>query len=603
MKVSDYVVRFLLEHDADQVFLVAGGGIMHLLDSIGNDQRMRYYCARHEQACAVNAEGYARMTNRPGVCLVTTGPGAVNALSGILGAWTDSLPMLVISGQVRRDLMADFRRLRQMGPQEANIVEMARPVTKYSATVVDPTMIRRELECAWHHALAGRPGPAWIEIPVDVQGLLVDVGDLAGFVPHSASSASWEVGPRSVGAVVEALRRARRPLLVCGNGIHLAGSEGLLAELLDMAPVPMVLPDSAKDLVAEDHPRNMGIFGTAGQRRANFAIQNSDCLLAVGVGLCSKKTGFNVSGLAPNAIKLVVDIDRDQLDHQVIKPDLAIQADAGVFLRLLIEQLSESPLEPQVRWLDACSGWRRRYPLILDEYFTDRNHVNSYVFMDRLSDSLGSDDVLVAGNGLDTVSYIQAFRTKRNQRTMTSGNWGAMGWDLPLAVGACIGSGRRRTICVTGDGSIQLNIQELMTISHYALPIKVFVFNNAGFGSIRATQRNLFAGRLVASAPDEGVDDPDFEKTAAAFGLPFDHIDDNDGVADGIHRVLALDGPTLCEVKISPDQEITPKASAFRRQDGTLESRPLEDMSPFLAREEVWENMHLFDDETEEPAR
>lgn len=600
MRVSDYVVRFLLEKDADQVFLVAGGGIMHLLDSVGNDGRMRYYCARHEQACAVNAEGYARVTNRPGVCMVTTGPGAVNALSGILGAWTDSLPVLVISGQVRRDLIADYSRLRQMGPQEANVIEMARPVTKYAATVLDPTMIRRELECAWHHALTGRPGPAWIEIPVDVQGLPVDVVDLPDFAPRPAPAVSGDVLARSVGAVVETLRSARRPLFIGGNGIHLAGAEGLLAELLDMAPVPVVLPDSAKDLVAEDHPRNMGIFGTAGQRRANFAVQNSDCLLALGAGLCSKKTGFNVSGFAPKATKLIVDIDESQLDYQVIKPDLAIQADAGVFLRLLIKQLREPPLEPQWPWLDACDGWRRRYPLLLDEYFADRHHVNSYVFMDRLSDLLSCNDVLVAGNGLDTVSYIQVFRTKRNQRTMTSANWGAMGWDLPLAVGACIGSGRRRTICVTGDGSIQLNIQELMTISHYDLPIKVFVFNNAGFGSIRATQRNLFADRLVASDPATGVDDPDFEKAAAAFGLPYDHIADNEDVADGIRRVLALDGPALCEVNISPDQEITPKASAFRREDGTLESRPLEDMSPFLPREEVWENMHLFDDETED---
>lgn len=597
MRVSDYVVQFLCDRGADEVFLVAGGGIMHLLDSVGSDERMRYYCARHEQACAVNAEGYARVTNRPGVCMVTTGPGAINALSGILGAWMDSLPMLVISGQVRRDLIADFSLLRQMGPQEANVIEMARPVTKYAARVLDPTMIRRELECAWHCARTGRPGPAWIEIPVDVQGLPIDVDDLPGLTPGPARPVPGDVLAKNVGAVVDALRSAKRPLFICGNGIHLAGAEGLLAKLLDMAPVPVVLPDSAKDLVAEDHPRNMGIFGTAGQRRANFAVQNSDCLLALGAGLCSKKTGFNASGFAPRATKLVVDIDESQLNHQVIKPDVGIQADAGAFLRLLIRQLRERPLEPQGPWLDACDGWRRRYPLLLDEYFTDRNHVNSYVFMDRLSDLLGCDDVLVAGNGLDTVSYIQVFKTKRNQRTMTSANWGAMGWDLPLAVGACVGSGRRRTICVTGDGSIQLNIQELQTICHYALPIKVFVFNNAGFGSIRATQRNLFADRLVASDPATGVDDPDFEKMAAAFHLPYDRIADNVDVTDGIRRVLALDGPALCEVNISPDQEITPKASAFRREDGTLESRPLEDMSPFLSREEVWENMHRFDDE------
>jgi acetolactate synthase-1/2/3 large subunit len=600
IKLSDYVAGFLVDRGVRDVFLVAGGGVMHLLDSIGREERIRYVCTRHEQACAVAAEGYARATNRPGVCLVTTGPGGVNAVSGIVGAWVDSIPLVVLSGQVRRDLIADYRKLRQMGPQEGNVLGMAAPVTKYAVSVTDPRMIRCELERAFHVAASGRPGPTWVEIPIDVQGTMIDEDDLPAFKPAPEDGpARSEAVRRGVQATIEALVRSERPLFVCGNGIHLAGAEAALARLLAIAQVPVVLPDSAKDLVAEDEPLYMGIFGTAGQRRANFAVQNSDCLIALSAGLCVKKTGFNYRGFAPGAIKVIVDIDEHQLADQVIAPDVAVQADIAEFLPALVQELERAPLAPRTRWLEACASWRRRYPLMVPEYYQDPEYVSGYAFMDVLSDQLGSSDILVAGNGLDTVSYIQVFRVKKAQRTMTSANWGAMGWDLPLAIGACVGSGRR-TICVTGDGSIQLNVQELATIRYYDLPIKVFIYNNQGFASIRATQRSLLDGRLVASDPASGVDNPDFRRLAEAFGLPYERIADSSDVEAGIARVLTLDGPALCEVVVSPDQEIQPKASAFRREDGTLESRPLEDMAPFLPRDELWQNMHLFDTDATE---
>jgi acetolactate synthase-1/2/3 large subunit len=367
--------------------------------------------------------------------------------------------------------------------------------------------------------------------------------------------------------------------------------------MLDVMAVPVITPDAAKDLLHENHPLYMGVFGTAGQRRANFAVQNSDCLLSLGVGLSMKKIGFNYKGFAPAAKKIVVDIDYDQLHHQVISPDVAIQADVRNFLEELVRQVEQTSWAAPPRWLSACASWKHRYPLLVEDHFRDEKHVNSYVFVDRLSDLLTSEDITIGGSGLDTVSCIQGLKLKPGQRYFTSINWGAMGWDLPLSVGACIANQRRRTICVTGDGSIQMNLQELMTISYHGLPLKIFVFNNGGYASIRATQSALFDERLVASDTASGVGTPDFEKLAAAYGMGFTRVRDHGDLESGIRIALDSNGPFICEVMIATEQGITPKASAFRRADGSLESRPLEDMAPFLPREEIHENMHMFDDD------
>jgi acetolactate synthase-1/2/3 large subunit len=309
------------------------------------------------------------------------------------------------------------------------------------------------------------------------------------------------------------------------------------------------------------------------------------------------KTGFNYAGFAPKAKKVVVNIDPGQVEHQAIKPDLGIVADLGPFLRELLGQSGGSGYQPSEKWLEACANWKRRYPIILDEYYQSSDAVNSYVLVDQISGSLDPDVTVVAGNGLDVVSCYQAFRVQEGQRVFYSGNWGSMGWDLPLAIGACFGKGRGQTVLITGDGSIQLNIQELLTAQYYRLPLKIFILNNEGYASIRATQNSLFDGRLVGADPSSGVATVDLRKLAEVYGFAYEYVATNDSVKVCIDRVLAQPGPVICEVKISPDQVITPKASAFRRPDGTLESRPLEDMAPFLPREEVWENMHLFDDD------
>ena len=594
IKLSDYVANFLVDNDITELFTVSGGGIAHLLDSIGSNPKLRYYCNYHEQASAIAAEGYARVTGKVGACLVTIGPGAVNALAGIVGAWYDSLPVIVLSGQVRSDIIADYSKVRQKGPQEGNVIEMARPVTKYVVSVRDPSRIRYELEKAFYLATTGRPGPVWIEIPFDIQGANIDPDSLEGFEPEGELPGR-DVDKISAQAdeVLEAIQAAKCPLIMVGNGVRIAGARDLFLQFIERLQLPTVMHCMAKDLLAEDHPLSMGIFGTAGQRRANFAVQNSDLIIALGASFSVTKVGFNYKGFAPRARKVVVNIDPGQVEHQAITPDVAIVADVKLFLEQMLQKTEDVEYHPPERWMNACRTWRERYPLILKDYFEDREFVNIYVFMDRLSDALTAEMPMLAGNGFDVVSCYQTFKVKEGQRVFYSGNWGSMGWDLPLAIGACFGLGRPPTVITTGDGSFQWNIQELLTAQYYKLPLKIFILNNNGYASIRLTQNSLFEGRLVAADPSSGVGTVDFRKLADLYGFTYGRIGNNDEIADGVRAMLAVDGPTLCEVIVSPNAVITPKASAFRRADGTIESRPLEDMAPFLSREEVAENMRI----------
>ena len=598
MKLSDYVIDFLVKKGITDIFMVSGGGIMHLLDSVGRNENIRYYCNYHEQACAIAAEGYARAQNKVGVCMVTTGPGGFNALSGIVGAWVDSIPIIIISGQVRRNLLADYTRIRQKGPQEGNIVEASKGLTKYAKTIIDPNNIKYELEFAYHQATNGRPGPVWLDIPLDVQDSLINEHLLEGFDKELfENSKGIESISDSITLILDRIKNSERPLIIGGTGIHLSHSEELFSVLIERLKIPVIVPYTAKDLIPEDHPMNMGVFGGIGQRRANYALQNSDCLLSIGVGLSCSKVGFNFTGFAAKAKKIIIDIDEGQLFDQVIKPDIAVLSDVKDFLDKMLLISKRTIFTPKEKWIHACEMWKEKYPLVIHDFYDDKKHVNSYVFMDKLSDLLSSNDVLLTGNGMDCVSYFQAFRVKRGQRTMNNGNWGAMGWDLPASIGACIGSGKKRTICITGDGSIQLNIQELLTISFNHLPVKIFIFNNNGYSSIRATQRSLFENRFVGADETSGVGTIDFKKLAEVYNINYGFIRSNEEIDSVSNSILSSNGPAICEVNLSREQEIIPKASAFRKKDGTLESRPLEDMYPFLSREEVRFNMTLFDNE------
>jgi len=591
IKLSDYVVRFLADRGVTDLFMVSGGGIIHLVDSVGRSGDIRYHCNYNEQATAYCAEGYARHRNGVGVCLVTTGPGSTNALSGVASAWVDSVPLVVISGQVKRELIADYSRLRQIGEQEINIVDMARPVTKYAVTVTDPRSIRRVLEEAFHQATTGRPGPVWVNIPLDVQGSQVDEEALPAFVPTDGGADTPGLAAQTARAI-ELLAAAKRPLLLFGYGVRLARAVPLMEELLERHAIPAVLSFSGMDLLPDDHPLLVGKPGIIGQRRANFAVQNADCLLVVGSRLNIKIVGYQYRDFAPRATKIVVDIDPAELQKPTVNPDLPVRADAGAFLREFLLQTRGRRLAAPERWLAACSAWKWRFPNIDPAFFEDREHVNTYVFFDRLSEALEAEDTVVTANGSAALCLYQAFRVRRGQRAYTNNGYGAMGWGLPAASGACVAA-RGRTICVEGDGSIQMNIQELEFVRHHRLPLKIFVLNNRGYTSIRLSQDGLFEGFRVGADEGSGVACSDFGKLAEAYGLGYARMTTNEEIGTVLASVLASEGPVLCDVAVSPDQGISPKVTSFRRPDGSFESRPLHDMYPFLPRGELQEIMSI----------
>ncbi|MDP8229913.1 MAG: thiamine pyrophosphate-binding protein [Candidatus Gorgyraea atricola] len=591
IKLSDYVIDFLVQKGIMDIFMIAGGGIIHLVDSVGRNKNIKYFCNYNEQAVGYCAEGYARLKNHISSCLVTTGPGSTNAISGVASAWVDSVPMMVISGQVKRELIADYSKIRQIGEQEINIIETIKPITKYAKTILDPKMIKYELELAFYKATTGRPGPVWINIPLDVQGSFIDIENLHSFRPKDSL-------PRlkkrlHVSKVMEMLKRAKRPVILCGYGIRIARAEDLLKQILERIQIPAVLSFNGMDLIPDAHPLLIGKAGIIGQRRANFAIQNSDCLLSIGSRMNIKIVGYNYKAFAPNAKKIIVDVDERELQKSTLSPDVRIQADAKDFLEEFLNQLKEIDLRAPAGWLDACKNWKKRYPSIVNEFFEDEAHVDTYIFYDKLSDLLTEQDVVVTGNGMAALCLYQAFKVKPQQRAFTNNGYGAMGWGLPASIGACIANDRKRTICITGDGSMQMNIQELQLIRHHNLPIKIFIINNAGYTSIRLTQDTFFNSHYVGADERSGISNPDFKKVAIAYGLGYEKILTNKEIESKVSRVLSEPGPILCELNISPHQGLNPKAASYKRADGSFESRPLEDMFPFLSREELAENMSI----------
>jgi acetolactate synthase-1/2/3 large subunit len=473
---------------------------------------------------------------------------------------------------------------------------MVRPITKYAVTVMDPERIRYELEAAWAHALSGRPGPVWINIPLDVQGAMIDEERLAVYPGLPDEKDNSEENRAKIRQLIQILREAKRPILVLGNGVRLAHAEDLIAAFVQKVCAPTLLTIGAMDLLGEDDEFYMGKFGPIGQRRANFALQNADLLLSVGASLSVASIGFNTKAFAPHARRVMVNINAGELGKSNYVPDLPIQADAKWFIEEFMRQTERIEFTPVLRWQEACEMWRRKYPIITPQAYGDEEHVNSYAFANTLADLLTSEDVVVTGNSLDAWSIYQSFPVKRGQRVFTNVCYGSMGWDLPAAIGTCVARGNKRTVLVTGDGSLLFNAQELQTIGYNQLNVKVFIFNNHGYESVRATQNSYFAGRFVGSDDRSGVANPNFEHLAAAHGLHYAYVRNNAQITDQVASVLASPGPALCELNLSYRQIRSPRVTSVRREDGTMESKPLEDMFPFLPAAEVWENMHLFDE-------
>jgi len=594
IKLSDYVTGFLARRGIKHVFMLAGGGCMHLVDSLGRQKGMEYVCCLHEQSASFAAQAYAEYTSELSVALVTTGPGGTNAVTGLAAAWLDSSACLFLSGQVKRADLLTARGVRSMGPQEVDIIAVVSPLTKYAKTLIEPNDVRYELEKAVYLATTGRRGPVWLDFPLDVQATMVDEARLRGFTPEPVADASAELRQK-VAASIELLKKSQRPVLFIGNGTRQAHLEGMVEELVNLLKVPALLTWKSMDMLPEDHPYFAGRPGSVASRGSNFTQQNADCIVVVGARLDMPQIAFSHKNFARGARKVLVDVDAKELAKFDMTIDVAVNADAKDFLRELIAQLKDAVLPDASAWLKKSKEWLAKYPVVLPEYWQeDGGVVNPYVLVETLSEQCMAEDVLAPGSsGACSDIFLQCFQMKAGQRVVNSPSLGAMGTGLPGAIGSCLASGRRRTICVTGDGGFQLNIQELETVRRLNLPIKYFVWCNGTYASIIAAQRNHFKGHLVGSDPSSHLTLPDLNKVAAAYGIHTMEIKDQTNIREQVAAVLAYDGPVVCAVHMSSDQATVPRATASTRADGTIVSLPMEDMAPRLPREEFLENMMI----------
>jgi acetolactate synthase-1/2/3 large subunit len=594
MRVADYIAKTLADQGVRHVFLVAGGGAMFLNDALGKEPRLRYICNHHEQAAAMAAEGYARVSGRTGVLNVTTGPGGINALNGVFGAWTDSIPMLILSGQVKRQTCAAtyaLPGLRQLGDQEVDIVSMVKGITKSAVLITDPQTIRYHLERALFLARTGRPGPCWIDVPVDVQSSDIDPEQLPGY-DQAEDAPRWDRNAirSQCRAVLQRIKSSERPVILAGSGVRLAQALEPFHAVVARLGIP-VTTAWTHDLITSDDPHFCGRQGTIGDRPGNFTVQNADTLLILGSRLCIRQVSYNWQAFARHAYKIQVDVDAAELDKPTIKPDLGVHCDLRVFLEEMHRVLAETRYEAvrHASWLAWCKARVARYPVILPKHREFRGAINPYHFIDSLIRGLADDDVIICGDATACIVPFQVAHLKSKQRLISNSGSASMGYDLPAAIGAAVARGGKRVVCLAGDGSIQMNLQELQTIAHHRWPIKIFVLNNGGYLSIRSTQTNFF-GRQVGAGPESGVSFPDMVKVAGAYGIPSCRIDTLTFMP-AVEIVLESDGPFLADVVLDRQQPFEPRLSSKQQPDGSIVTAPLEDMYPFLDPEELRSNL------------
>ena len=590
MKLSDYVIDFLIRQGVKHVFMLPGGGAMHLNDSLGaRAGEIEFICNLHEQASAMAAETYAKAIRGLGVCMVTTGPGGTNTVTGVAGAWLDSTPVLFISGQAKRPDLKGDSGVRQVGLQEVDIVSVVSPLTKYAVTVMNPEKIRMILEKALYEAIHGRPGPVWIDIPLDVQAATIDPDTLEPFIPPSRVDS---VGlSEKVSRTIELLNQSERPLILTGNGIRLAHAEGEFRKLIDLLQIPVLATWLAVDLFNYDDPLYLGKPGTVAPRGVNFALQNCDLLLVIGSRLDMTLTAYAPEHLARGAKKVIVDIDPAELRKLASYTEVSIEADAGDFLREFLNQGAAVQKRDRSAWWDRCLTWKKAWPIVEDSMRKPDQLVSVYNLGDILSEELKEDELIVSGSSGSGIEIFQhVLRLKKGQRLFHTTALGSMGYGLPAAIGACIGAGLRETVCVDGDGGIQMNIQELATVERLGLPIKLFILSKEGYSSIRTSQKRWF-GRVTAADAQTGMKLPDITKVAAAYGLPTYRITDQSSLREEVRKVLDTPGAIVCEVCCLPEEPRVPSTASGQRADGSLYSKPLEDLWPFLGREEFLANM------------
>ncbi|MFA5171896.1 MAG: thiamine pyrophosphate-binding protein [Sulfuriferula sp.] len=590
VRVADYIMSRLAAEGVKHVFVLPGGGSMYLVDALGLNPDMDYVPNHHEQACSIAAEAYARVNENLGVALVTTGPGATNAITGVVGAWIESVPMMVISGQVKRADMLGNSGVRQMGPQEVDIVTMVKSVTKYAVTLDDPLQVRYHLEKALMLARDGRQGPVWLDVPLDVQASQINPDELVGYVP-APQMALLQPDAGKIDQILALLEHAERPLILAGHGIRLAGAAEQFRNLYEQLNIPVVTTWNAMDLISHAHPLCVGKPGVVALRAPNFAIQNCDLLIAIGSRLDNVVTAYNPKNFARTAKKVVIDIDANELAKLDMVIDVPIQADAGYAIDALLARMSTHQPERK-DWLARCQSWKQRYRVMDGAPFPTEGPISHYQFSDVMSDEIAEDMLIVTGSsGLGVEAFYTAFRNKPGQRVFLTSGLGSMGYGLPAAIGACLSAGETRMVAIESDGSLQLNIQELATLRGLNLPIILFIMNNQGYASIRNTQRNYFQERYVATGPEGNLTLPDLQEIAQAYGIPSMRIDDVTTLQSGIRTALSQPGPFICEVMLMPNETLWPKVAAIPQANGSMISMPLEDMSPLLPLVQLQQEM------------
>jgi len=595
MKLSDYVVGFVADLGVKHVFVVTGGGAMHLNDSLARCERLEFICNHHEQACAIAADNYSKATDRIGVAMVTTGPGGTNTITGLAAAFLDSTPCLFLSGQVKRaDRMfaEDGTPLgvRQKGPQEIDIISVVRPLTKYAVTVTDPASIRYHMEKAVHLAFSGRPGPVWIDLPLDIQASNIDEKSLAPYQPEEPTENGSQLREQ-VRSIIEKLNQSQRPFLLVGNGVRLAHAAPEFRELAALLEAPVGVTWVAKDLYGEENALCMGSPGTLAPRGVNFAMQNSDFLLIVGARMDVAVAGWTRQELARGAYRVMVDVDTAELAKLSDVIQMPVCSDAGSFLREMLAQKASIARVDRSDWQTRCKGWKSRYPIIQEEHRA-KGAVSIYHLAEVIAQAAGPQDQLVSGSsGIGIEIFIFAYPAKTGQRVFHSAGLGAMGFGIAASIGVSVGTGHSRTICVDGDGGFQMNIQELATVAHHRLPLKFFVLNNGGYAAIRGSQKGFFGGANIGCDPATGLTLPDLCAVAQAYGLGTARIEDQTDLLGQVRRVLDTPGPVVCDVRVLAEEPRAPRVTSVQLANGSMASKPLEDLWPFLDREEFRKNM------------
>lgn len=590
MRLSDYVIEFIANLGVRHVFCLSGGGAMHLNDSLGRNECLTHICMLHEQACAIAAEAYARISGGCGACLVTSGPGGTNAITGLAGAYLDSTPVIFISGQVKRADLVGGQGIRQFGIQEVDIISVVKPLTKYCVQIENPEDIRFELEKSSHMATHGRPGPVWIDIPLDVQAMQIDPASQRAF--DAGEMPRTVIDEADIDGTIELMNKARRPVLIAGHGIRLADGVEEARRLFDLLGFPVLTTWNGIDLIEDEHPLFFGRPGAVGHRHSNFIQQNADFVLTIGTRLNLLSTGFDFDSFLRKADHVMVDIDANELKKKSVRPKLAVHADAREFVTALLARAGEINTERRKDWLERCRIWRERYPVLIPEQEPQEGYVNTYRLIDEISRRMTGNDIYQftsSGTGADIA--MQVFRVKKGQRAFLTKGLASMGYDLPACIGSSLASGGKRTVCVTGDGGFMLNIQELETLRRLRLPIRIFVLDNGGYGMIYGSQKGNFDGRLTGCNAESGLTIPNILRVVDAFGIKGFSLENEAEMPARVQEVLDYPGPAVCVVKVDIAQKILPRQTNYMRPDGQMASRPLEDMSPLLDRDEFKGNL------------